>query len=382
MSKDFFSKRFDDATNVKLEIFRLYIRKWLPVFMTRRNEGFNHTTNINIYDFFAGAGRDGAGNPGSPLIIVDEIKQYCRNNEELKANISVKMLFNDIEKKYIASLEKNVQPVCCDRECCRIEYSVLPFHKAFRQHLLDMNDRKTANLVILDQFGVKDVTPETVQILASCKTTDILFFISTSFIRRFIETPEIGNKYDLNKEDLKNKEYSVIHRHICNHYREKLSGITYHLAPFSIKKGSNIYGVIFGSSHLLGLEKFLKVCWSLDETTGEANYNIDGDLSWHGQMSLFEKLNRIKKIDLFKKELREYIVSQRPDNIDLHEFCLTKGFPPFKANEVLKELQKKEKLSVWNLEKEGLARKGSFYLGWKNYKSKIPKALFSFEGTS
>ncbi len=380
MSKDFFSKRFDDATNVKLDIFRLYIREWLPVFMTRQKEGTNHAKDINIYDFFAGAGRDGAGTPGSPLIIVDEIKQYCRNNKKLKANVSVKMLFNDIESRYISSLEKNVQSVQCDRDCCRIEYSVLPFHKALSSHLTELNSRTNANLVILDQFGIKDVTPETVQVLACCKTTDILFFISTSFIRRFIETPEIGNKYDLNKEDLKNKEYNVIHRHLCNHYREKLKETTYYLAPFSIKKGSNIYGVIFGSAHLLGLEKFLKVCWSLDKKTGEANYNIDGDFSWRGQLSLFEPLNRIKKIDLFKNELREYIISKRPNNIDLHEFCLTKGFPPFKANEVLKELQKKEKLFVWSLEKEKLARKGSFYLGWNNYKSDIPKVLFSFEG--
>jgi len=108
MSNDFFSKRFDDATNVKLDIFRLYIREWLPVFMTRQKGGFNHTTDINIYDFFAGAGRDSEGNPGSPLIIVDEIKQYCRNNKGLKANVSVRMLFNDIERRYISSLEKNV----------------------------------------------------------------------------------------------------------------------------------------------------------------------------------------------------------------------------------------------------------------------------------
>lgn len=380
MSKDFFSKRFDDATNVKLDIFRLYIREWLPVFMTRQKGGFNHTTDINIYDFFAGAGRDGEGNPGSPLIIVDEIKKYCRNNKGLKANVSVRMLFNDIKRRYISSLEKNVQSVQCDRDCCRIEYSVSPFHKALNAHLEKLNSRTNASLVILDQFGIKDVTPEIVQELASCETTDILFFISTSFIRRFIETPEIGNKYDLNKEDLKNKEYNVIHRHLCNHYREKLKEKTYYLAPFSIKKGSNIYGVIFGSSHLLGLEKFLKVCWSLDKTTGEANYNIDGDFSWRGQPSLFEQLNRIKKIDLFKHELREYITSKRPNNIELHEFCLVKGFPPFKASEVLRDLQKKEKLTVWNLKNDTRARNGAFYLGWKNCRSDIPKACFSFEG--
>jgi three-Cys-motif partner protein len=382
MNRDFYTKGFDDATNIKLEIFRHYIREWLPVFMTRKRDGSNRTKYVSIYDFFAGPGQDSAGNPGSPLIIVDEIKTYCMNNADFKADIAVRMIFNDVEEAYVEQLRRSVEAIACDQACCRIEYSALPFQQVLPDHISSMNEPWNANLVIMDQFGVKEVTPDVIRSLAQCSATDILFFISTSFIRRFADTPEIGGKYDLARDDLKNMEYNIIHRYICEYYRGKLGGMSYHLAPFSIRKGSNIYGVIFGSSHLLGLEKFLRVCWALDDITGEANYNIDGDFSWGGKQSLFEEHNRISKIDLFEEELRTYVASHKPDNILLNIFCLTKGFPPSKAGEVLTTLQEKGWLSVRDNETGKRARRGTFYLGWNNCKSRIPKVRFSMEAAS
>lgn len=39
MAKKFHDDEFDDATQIKLAIFRGYIRKWLPVFLTARKSG-------------------------------------------------------------------------------------------------------------------------------------------------------------------------------------------------------------------------------------------------------------------------------------------------------------------------------------------------------
>src|SRR5208283_1092431 len=105
-----------------------------------------------------------------------------------------------------------------------------PFEEALPKHISRMNESWNANLVIMDQFGVKEVTPDVIRRLAACRATDILFFISTSFIRRFIETPEIQSKYDLSCDEIKNMEYNVIHRYICEYYRGKLAGTQYYLA--------------------------------------------------------------------------------------------------------------------------------------------------------
>ena len=50
MNKKFYEKKFDNATQVKLDVFRLYLQKWLPVFTSKGEE-------VSIYDFFAGPGK-------------------------------------------------------------------------------------------------------------------------------------------------------------------------------------------------------------------------------------------------------------------------------------------------------------------------------------
>jgi hypothetical protein len=155
-----------------------------------------------------------------------------------------------------------------------------------------------------------------------------------------------------------------------------LEGVEYHLAPFSIKKGANIYGVIFGSGSLLGLDKFLKVCWKADAVTGEANYNIDSDFSWGGQKSLFAEQNVIRKVDLFAHDLKEFIRSSSPSNRDVFKFCLTKGFRPGHASDILRAMQKNNELQVvdWTSGLPGKA--GTFYLTWDNYNKHDPKIRF------
>lgn len=57
------------------------------------------------------------------------------------------------------------------------------------------------------------------------------------------------------------------------------------LYHFSIKKNRNIFGLVFGATHLFAVEKFLKVAWNENKTNGEANFDIDRDLDT--QLDLF-----------------------------------------------------------------------------------------------
>ena len=69
MANDINKKEFDDATSLKLEIFRECFKEWLPVFI---HSPFVKKTYI--YDFFAGSGKDTSENYGSPLILIEEAK--------------------------------------------------------------------------------------------------------------------------------------------------------------------------------------------------------------------------------------------------------------------------------------------------------------------
>lgn len=386
MVKRFHEAEFDDATQVKLAIFRGYIRKWIPVFLTAWKERTNRET-INLWDFFAGPGTDASGNPGSPRIIQDELKAYCEARGDVKADgIQVRLYFNDKLKKHVGQLQQCLAENSCSKKCCEPIYSSKPFQEAFADRLPVMQKPRSANLVIMDQFGVKEVTPAVVQALAGCRATDILFFVSSSYIRRFADEPAIQSYFQMSAEDLAASDYKSIHRHICDYYRSTLpSGSRYHLAPFSIKKGGNIYGVIFGSGNLLGLQKFLEVCWELDGATGEANYDIDDDPARQGDRFLLPDLNVLKKQDAFERDLEQMLRertgarrgSSPANNLDVYRFTLEKGFLPKHAKEHLTRLQKAGRLEVKAPKSGEVARKGAFYLDWEHYKKTNVQAVFS-----
>lgn len=369
----FFKENFDESTNTKLELFKLYIRSWIPVFLSRPSGGKTLCKTVNIYDFFAGPGMDNNGNQGSPLIILQELKNFCELRDK-NSEVNVNIIFNDIKAKHIKLLKTAVSKVACDKPCCQIKYTNTTFEQALNDTLPEMKDEDAANLVIIDQFGVKEITKEIFQKLVTCKKTDILFFITSSTVRRFTEQPEIKNIFNIGTE-IKNIEYNGIHRYICQYYKNLVpSDEEYHLLPFSIKKkkSGNIYGVIFGSHNLTGSKKFLEACWKLDEVTGEANYDIDNDGEIRrGQLSLFAEDNKIKKMELFHQELEEELnkkidfkgslIPIQASNHSIYRFTLKKSFLPKHARSHLKKLQKDGRLEVSQQK-----IKGAFYLNNRN----------------
>lgn len=121
MSKNFHDQPFDDGTRIKLDIFRRYIREWISVFMTESPSLF-HVSTINIFDLFCGPGEDTSGNPGSPMIIVEELKKYCETKKLLKVQKAIRMFFNDIDGKKINTLQSKLDVVACKQGCCKMEF--------------------------------------------------------------------------------------------------------------------------------------------------------------------------------------------------------------------------------------------------------------------
>ena len=174
-----------------------------------------------------------------------------------------------------------------------------------------------------------------------------MFFISSSYVKRFNEVEEFKKYLNVTKQDLENKSYYHIHRIVLNYYRNLIpANKQYFLAPFSIRKPSGIYGLIFGSNHIYGIEKFLRVCWKYDNLTGEANYDIDSENINLNKPSLFEQFNVPKKRQVFEESLRKKILSKElTTNIDVYIFTLNEGFLPKDANTVLKNLRDENKVS-------------------------------------
>ena len=159
-------------------------------------------------------------------------------------------------------------------------------------------DRRAAKLLVIDQCGVSHVTPTVFDQLVTAPRCDFLFFISSSTLGRFRDHPAI--KLKIKRPD---DPYHV-HRETTDYYRSLLpAGKQYHLAPFSIKKGANIYGLNFGSGHPRGMAKFLEVAWTEDQFNGEADFDIHRDNIVPGQALLFEPT----KVGMFEDELERLL---------------------------------------------------------------------------
>lgn len=337
-SKSIFNEPFDDGTLFKLKIFNDYFKEWLPVFVSANKPIWKH---IQIYDLFAGMGKDIKGTLGSPLLILSELDRWKTLISENKLKVDV--ILNEFEEKYYQELIKNIQPFKQVKEFSIEEYND-DFKTIFDFHYDSM--KTSANFLFLDQNGIKQITESVFNKIINLKQTDFLFFISSSFIKRFSEVESFQRYLKITRQDLENKSYYHIHRIVLDYYRSLIHEKTkYYLAPFSIKKPAGIYGLIFGSNHIYGLEKFLKVCWKHDQLTGEANFDIDNEKIDLSKPSLFSEYNVPKKIQVFEDELKKQILDEKlKTDLDVYNFSLEQGFLPRHANKILNHLKSQEKI--------------------------------------
>ena len=206
-----------------------------------------------------------------------------------------------------------------------------------------MDNKKNAKFVILDQYGFTQVDAEVFTTLVNAPHTDFIFFISSSFLKRFKEH-SVSKKFigDYNLSFAEESNPKECHQIIVKYFESMIpSNKEYYLNHFTIKKGTNYYGLIFGTAHTLGMEKFQRVCWEADSRAGESNCNIQNDYETN---SLFGCLET-NKIHNVKEQLTKEILSgEITDNIKGLKRALSLRCLPKIFTETIKDLEKKKKI--------------------------------------
>ena len=341
---DLHASKFDEGTLAKLELFQDYLKEWLPVFI--------HTPNhsaINIIDFFAGSGADVAGNAGSPIRILEVIEKFT--DSLIQKSLKINIILNEYNLAKLNKLkELSVEKLNSNNflsQSVTIKYENEDFKILFKK--IAPRIKFDSNLIFIDQNGIKQVSPSILSILESFTRTDFLFFISSSYFLRFDfkdHHPDIKNCIEISKP-------ANIHRQVAKYFQSKLpeASIT-RLYPFTIKKSSGYYGVVFGSKNSLAIEKFLNICWKKNEKNGEANFDIDEEFKLR-QPSLFGP-KKITKVQQFSKTLQNYLERKgEVTNKDILEFTLTRGFAPKQASQALKEMRDKKLIEHFSYPKIG-----------------------------
>ena len=168
MSRDFHYKPFDEETKLKLELFSNYIRDWLPVFI----RASKHYKVINIFDFFAGPGKDSEGTYGSPLIILRELLKY--SNDIKEKNIVVNLILNEKAASKFNQLKTEIEKF--KKLPIKIVFENLEFLVCYKKHKQLLGVRNSANLLLFDQTGIRHINKEIFLELINYKTTDFFVF--------------------------------------------------------------------------------------------------------------------------------------------------------------------------------------------------------------
>lgn len=353
--KDINKTEFTEETKLKLDIFRKCFREWYPVFVHHK-----YISHMFVYDMFAGSGKDAAMNPGSPIILFQEAKginkQHCKSLSR-KGIPFVTFGFNELNTEKRTELEFNIST---ELASCRLQCreTICPFENAFYFESQDfsslINNRrlnqilenaKYAKFILLDQYGFKQINDDVFLKLINSPTTDFIFFIASSFIKRFKNLSAVTDYFDKNKIVFDETQPKECHKVITDYFRSLIpSEKKYYLHSFTIQKGTNYYGLIFGSGHSLGMEKFVKVCWKEDNQAGESNCNLYNDFE---PGTLFYNLQHTnKKIIVFEDIKKKVLDSTIKDNIIGLDYALSLGCEPKLFVEVMDELIKESKVKI------------------------------------
>lgn len=347
MRKDLHDKPFDEGTLKKLDIFEAYTKQWLPTFVMN-----NYESEICIFDLFAGPGYSITGQEGSPIRILKQV--YNQIGNIFLKNKKVYVLFNEYDKDKVEKLEKACESFCNNHAeqkraiaSKHVQYKILNTDVALLFPKVKTYLGKYPLLLFLDQNGIKFMSDTYLQPLLNAKKVDFLFYLSSSYFNRFGNTDEFKNIIDIDLKKAKEAPYKYIHRSILEQLREKIPvNCPTRLYPFTIKKGCNVYGIIFGASHPRGVEKFLQTAWAENNINGDANFDIDDDRN-KGQADLFGYVE-LTKIMKFRQEIRQAILNGTlENNRDAFDFALNQGHLPSHAADEIK-LMKKEKLISYN----------------------------------
>lgn len=349
--KDLHDSPFDDNTIVKLEIFEDYAQAWLPTFVMQA------IPVICIYDFFAGTGYDKNNIPGSPIRILGKIKEQI--GYIFQKRVKIKVVLNEFEPNKKEQKKYNLLKSSCEdffnqnkdvkraleTGTIEIVYYNEDCETLFPKLINDI--RKYPSLVYLDQNGIKFLSNKYLLELANTKQTDFLYFVSTSYFWRFGNSPEFKEHLEIDVDSAKRDPYKFIHKNVIGQLKNQLPQNTnLKLYPYTIKKGTNIYGIIFGASHPRAVEKFLGLAWKRNPINGEANFDIDEDIQ-KIQLDIFAINNkRLTKIESFRRRVRDAINNgEIKNNIDTFIFTINSGHIPDHAREEVIQMRKEGLIS-------------------------------------
>jgi len=355
-------------SEVKIRLLKLYLERYLNILSTSKYIG-----DIEVYDLFCGEGiYDGEGK-GSPIVILETIKNiFFANKAKGTQTDKFNCFFNDIEKAKIEKLKKEI----ATRKLHYPEIGNLNFlEEDYRKLLPDVIRqinalKKEKAFVFIDPYGYKDIKVADIKSLLQSGKSEVLLFLPTQFMFRFETkgTPEC--LVDFISELMPVEQWPVSEtgidfiENLTEAFRNIL-GRDYFVDSFIITRDKNqFFCLFFFTSHIYGFDRMLDAKWKIDEEEGRG-------WQYQSENSLFSQVEKKANTFKFEEKIIDFLKTERT-NGQVYEFRVHNGHLQSHANEILNKLQDSGKLN--SVKADGTpARKSSFYLGYKDYRNEPNK---------
>ena len=268
-------------TAAKHEILRRHLGAWFPIMCSWNRR-------LVFVDGFAGPGQYAGGEPGSPVVALRAASEH----ESDLTGCRLLFRFIEADRRRHDHLRDVVDGLQLPEhiEAC-VKRGV--FTGRLSQLEADLRQPDTAGFVMLDPFGVKDVTLAAIRRLASFRGVEMLISFMYEGVSRWLDSSEMEPHLDLLFEttrwrDAKGMDPAEKREFLHNLFIERLHvvGMQY-VRSFEMRDASDRpkYFLIFGTHHPKGLEVMKQAMWKVDES---GRYEFS-DATNPDQPTLFEK---------------------------------------------------------------------------------------------
>ena len=340
-------------TLAKHEILRRYLVAWFPILC-------RYNPKVVYIDGFCGPGRYLGGEPGSPIIALEEA---LKHNERLQTNDLV-FLFFDERSDRIKHLKSELDSLVLPKN-----FSALPVTGDFEKNLRDLLDnldksgsQLAPTFAFIDPFGFKGLPLDLVCRLLKNQKTEVFITFMVDSINRFREHPDQKIRHNIVELFGTSEVLSItmsegkrIHN-LRMLYQAQLKKCAKFVRYFEMRDGNNrpIYYLFFATNHPLGLVKMKEAFWKVDSSSGFSFSDATNpdqlvlfDIDETGKLITDLKLHFSGKT-LKVEEIRKYVENETP-------------FLSKHMTTALKSLEQNQQISVDTIKSNGVKRRKNTY---------------------
>mgnify|MGYP000606674251 CR=1 FL=1 len=147
---------------------------------TTGNDGY--TQRIIIYDLFCHEGLYKNDGHGSPLVILNCVKQfYTSQKDQKKSSVRIDVCFNDKDAHKVERLKENVKNLNLNLEGVgELIYSVGDYRVEVQKAIKLISELKNGKVFLfIDPYDYKHIKADQIRALLKYKNAEVLLFLPT-----------------------------------------------------------------------------------------------------------------------------------------------------------------------------------------------------------